>query len=216
MHVFISPTGNREIWAARPDGYFTEEEWKQIHPDKIYSVIGTNHYRLIVFPYDSVMDNEAEMKGFPPDDVSVSTPEGTWMECDELLEIRLAQLRQSRLDELNAIFGRASENAHCLSSAGIEINANETANRNIASLIIAMEASGQETVQFCAYDNHFHEVTLAQLKTMQLEIIAHAQALYALKWYLREKINAADTIEALKAIEMDFGEGEKNGAAPSL
>ena len=98
-----------------------------------------------------------------------------------------------------------------MSFLGFEINADEKANRNISSLIIALEATGHETVRFCAYDNSFHDVTLAQLKTMQLEIIANAQMIYQKKWVLREQINLAGTIEELDAIAIDFDKGEGDG-----
>lgn len=42
---------------------------------------------------------------------------------------------------------------------------------------------------------------------MQLEIIANAQAIYARKWALRERIHAAETIGALTAVEIGFDEG---------
>ena len=32
MPVFLSPDGNPEIWAQKPDGYFTPEEWAAAHP----------------------------------------------------------------------------------------------------------------------------------------------------------------------------------------
>lgn len=32
MPVFFSPDGNAEVWAARPEGYFTPEEWRAAHP----------------------------------------------------------------------------------------------------------------------------------------------------------------------------------------
>ena len=71
-----------------------------------------------------------------------------------------------------------------------------------------MEATGEQTVQFCAYDNSFYDVSLAQLKTMQLEIIAKAQALYQGKWMLREQINAALTLDELDAVSITFNEEE--------
>lgn len=120
------------------------------------------------------------------------------------VEPTLEEVKAEKLGELNVAFVMASQSAHCLSSAGFEINADETANRNISSLIIAMEATGQETVQFCAFDNTFHAVTLGQLRTMQLEIIANAQAIYQQKWVLRERINTAETIEALDVIDITF------------
>ena len=203
MTIYISPTGNREIWNVRPEGYCTDEEWKVFHPDKMYSVIGTNTVRFVGFPYD-YMENEVEMSCLPPDDVSVSTTQGRWIESKELVTVKMLELKNAKLEELNALFENASNRAHCLSSTGFEINADETANRNISSLIIALEASGQETVQFCAYDNSFHTVTLDQLKAMQLEIIANAQALYARKWALRELINEAETNEELDEINIVF------------
>ena len=32
MPVFYSPEGNPEVWAQKPDGYFTPEEWDVAHP----------------------------------------------------------------------------------------------------------------------------------------------------------------------------------------
>lgn len=33
MGKYYSPTGNYEVWDTKPDGYFTLEEWKALHPD---------------------------------------------------------------------------------------------------------------------------------------------------------------------------------------
>lgn len=32
MATFYSPEGNAEVWASKPDGYFTPEEWAAAHP----------------------------------------------------------------------------------------------------------------------------------------------------------------------------------------
>ena len=32
MPTFFSPAGNPEIWAQKPDGYMTPEEWEALHP----------------------------------------------------------------------------------------------------------------------------------------------------------------------------------------
>ena len=32
MATFYSPTGNPEVWASKPDGYLTPEEWSTLHP----------------------------------------------------------------------------------------------------------------------------------------------------------------------------------------
>ena len=31
-NVYYSPDGNPEIWEAKPDGYFTPQEWAEAHP----------------------------------------------------------------------------------------------------------------------------------------------------------------------------------------
>ena len=36
MAKFYSPTGNIEVWAQKPDGYYTEEEWAELHPPTPY------------------------------------------------------------------------------------------------------------------------------------------------------------------------------------
>lgn len=32
MPKFYSPTGNFEVWAEKPTGYYTEAEWAELHP----------------------------------------------------------------------------------------------------------------------------------------------------------------------------------------
>lgn len=32
MPTFFSPKGNPEVWATKPDGYYTPEEWATLHP----------------------------------------------------------------------------------------------------------------------------------------------------------------------------------------
>lgn len=123
----------------------------------------------------------------------------------------LDEVKKDKLSELNRIFEQISENgnASCFSSLGFEINADEAANRNISNLIYALERTGQETVQFCAFDNTFHEVSLAGLQTMKLEIISHMHGIYRRKWELREHINAAETIDDVNAVEIDSGLDEE-------
>ncbi|EEO27896.1 DUF4376 domain-containing protein [Oxalobacter paraformigenes] len=116
----------------------------------------------------------------------------------------LETVRQRKLAELDAAFASASGKAHCLFSAGFEVNADETASQNVANLVLSMEAKGQETARFRAYDNTFHELRLSQLKTLQLEIIAHREALYARKWALRDAIAAARSVKALENIDITF------------
>jgi hypothetical protein len=32
MPKYYSPSGNIEVWDKKPDGYFTVEEWQELHP----------------------------------------------------------------------------------------------------------------------------------------------------------------------------------------
>lgn len=36
MGKYYSPSGNFEVWDTQPDGYFTEEEWAELHPPTPY------------------------------------------------------------------------------------------------------------------------------------------------------------------------------------
>jgi len=36
MPKYYSPTGNIEVWDSKPDGYYTEEEWAELHPPVPY------------------------------------------------------------------------------------------------------------------------------------------------------------------------------------
>lgn len=113
-------------------------------------------------------------------------------------------VRARKLNELNSLFEQAETNGTLESSVGFTIDANERANRDIDGLIKALENTPEETVMFCAADNSFHEVTLDNLKTMQLEVIGYGQQLYQTKWELRTRIMAAETKEEIDAIEIKF------------
>ena len=36
MANYYSPNGNFEVWDTKPDGYYTEEEWAELHPPVPY------------------------------------------------------------------------------------------------------------------------------------------------------------------------------------
>lgn len=36
MGKYYSPSGNYEVWDEKPDGYYTEAEWKELHPEPIH------------------------------------------------------------------------------------------------------------------------------------------------------------------------------------
>ena len=114
--------------------------------------------------------------------------------------------RANKLSELSTAFEDASEMAHLTSSLGFQIDANETANRDIEGLTLVM--SDTDTTLFCDYNNQFHEVTRAQLETMGREIVANSQRLYQIKWQYRSLIEAATTVDELDAITIRFDKTE--------
>lgn len=128
--------------------------------------------------------------------------------------VPLEELRAAKLQDLAAWFTWASDNAHLTSTViGYEIDADETANRNIEGLIKAVEAGNlQEPVYFMDYDNQVRPVDLNMLKVMQLEVIANGQALYQQKWALRSAIEAAQSKAELDAIEIPAVGGSDAGA----
>lgn len=118
--------------------------------------------------------------------------------------VTLEEARAAALARLGAAFAAAEETGKVTSSAGFVIDATERSNRDIEGLITSMEAGGTQETTFCAADNSFHSVTLDQLKTMRLEVIAYGQALYARKWGLRTAIESAESAEAVQAVDINF------------
>ena len=129
--------------------------------------------------------------------------DGTWYEKGHAQQRPLEEARTEKLTELEAAFNTASQKAHCTSSVGFEIDADETANRNIEGLVLVMQP--EKTTLFRAYDNTFHEVTREQLETMRKEIVFNSQYLYQAKWTMEARIRAAETAEALKIIVVTPG-----------
>ena len=130
---------------------------------------------------------------------------GTYFEAPELPEETLETKKAAKLEELGVMFAKAEAEAYLTSSLGFVINAGEKANRDIDGLVKLMEAMpDMQTVDFCCYDNSFKSVTLADLKTLQVEVILSGNALYAQKWAFRNTINAATTKEELDALQIGF------------
>lgn len=114
------------------------------------------------------------------------------------------EARTKKLKELSQKHHEAEESGILQSFIGFPIDANERANRDVSGLISQMEMTSVDKTQFCDANNDFHEVTLDNLKTMQLELIQYAQSLYATKWQLRAAIEAAKTVDELNAIDIKF------------
>ena len=129
--------------------------------------------------------------------------EGAFGEIAEYVApvIPIEDQKQQKLADLSKWFEWASENAHVTSSLGFEIDADATAKRDIDGLITVVEEGAvQAPVGFMDYNNQVHPVTLSNLKTMRLEVIANGQSLYQQKWALRLAIESAETQEELDLV----------------
>ena len=121
---------------------------------------------------------------------------------------KLENVKARKLAELNRAMEEAkvSSSVSILSSTGYTVNANTTAKQNVDGLIMAMTATGREVVGFMTYDNQLINMTLEQLKTIQLELISYGNNLYARKWALRSQIEACKTKEEVDAIVISYAD----------
>lgn len=119
-------------------------------------------------------------------------------------EPTVEEIRELKLESLNNQFENVRNTAWIMSSLGFEADANEVANTNIDGLIKTVKATGQEPVYFCDKNNQYHALSLAELETLQLEVIQNGQNLYAQKWAYRDAINAATTVEEINAVDIQF------------
>ena len=128
--------------------------------------------------------------------------DGNWYEKGHAPQRPLEEIKVAKLIELGTAFEKASQTAHCLSSAGFEINADETANRNIEGLVLVLKP--EESTLFRSYDNSFHKVTKEQLEMMRKEIAVNSQRLCQIKWQIEAAIDVAETLDELNAINVAF------------
>lgn len=140
----------------------------------------------------------------PEEDLEVSDING-WTYLKDLCphktqEMILSETRLQKLNELKQKSIQALDTAYVLSSLGFKVDANTTAVRDLEGLVII----GADTVMFCDFDNEFHPLNKEQVLTLQREVLLNGQNLYAQKWSFRKRINEAETVEAINAIEIHF------------
>ena len=166
---------------------------------KNLEVIDGNWYKLVYAnrpkaeAYQTVKTNE--------------TPElidGKYTITYSVEDMSIESIRSKKVNELASAFKKINSNATIVSSLGFTIDAGETANRDINGLITVMEATGLNSTQFCDANNEFHVVSLADCKTMLLEIIQNAQALYQQKWAYRDYIASEENIADLSNLTIEF------------
>lgn len=140
----------------------------------------------------------------------VQDPETNARSIEKIPEQTVEEARSEKMRALDSAFTSWYEDGATLkSSLGFEADSDSRANQDVNGLVTAAEAmAAAETAEtkltFMDANNEGHQVGLAELKTLQLEIIQAGKAAYQEKWKLRAAIEAATTKEELDAIEIVF------------
>jgi hypothetical protein len=119
---------------------------------------------------------------------------------EEEQQFTLKELKTKKLGELDrAFYVWRSKQATLVSSLGFEADADERAMIDVSGLV-ALEAPAV----FMDANNVPHELTADQIKILHKEIIQSGNKAYETKWALRNAISAAESKDALEAIELKF------------
>ena len=118
----------------------------------------------------------------------------------------LDEAKAAKLSESKAAFAAAEADGFVVSSLGFRADATRRSIGDIEGLI-DLVSSGVLTapVTFRDYDNAYHSLTLDQLNTLRLEAKGRGPLLYARKWELEDAVDAAETVEAVQAIDAGAG-----------
>lgn len=149
----------------------------------------------------------------------VQDPETNARTVEAIPENTVDEVRTEKLQALDSAFNAwYTDGATLKSSLGFEADSDSRAMQDVNGLVTAAEAmAAAETAEtkliFMDANNQGHEVGLAELETLRLEIIQAGQAAYQEKWKLRAAIEAAKTKEELDAIEIAFHPADFSKAA---
>ena len=128
------------------------------------------------------------------------------MSIEEIPEPTFEEVKTEKESELASVAGQYDQykcdSMYITSSLGFRVNADIRSQTNMQGLIDVL--SDTDSTKYKDYDNVFQTVTKADLTTMKAEAITNGQNLYAQKWQLQAKIDAATTVEELNAIEIAF------------
>lgn len=92
-----------------------------------------------------------------------------------------------------------------VSSQGFKVNGDRRTKDNLQDLVTFFDLQAKEgKIEYRDYDNVNRELTKEQVQTLLLEHVANGQALYTQKWAKQEAINAAESFDDLRAVELTF------------
>ncbi len=138
----------------------------------------------------------------------VQDPETNARSIEKIPEQTVEEARSEKMRALDSAFTSWYEDGATLkSSLGFEADSDSRAMQDVNGLVTAVEAQAtlsDSGVIFMDAHNEGHQLTLDQLKLLQLEIIGAGSAAYQEKWKLRDAIEKAKTKEELEKIEIAF------------
>ena len=118
----------------------------------------------------------------------------------------LDEAKAAKLSEIKAAFAAAEADGFVESSLGFRADATRRSIGDIEGLIDLVSSGALPTpVTFRDYDNAYHSLTLDQLNTLRLEAKGRGPLLSARKWELEAAVDAAETVEAVQAIDAGAG-----------
>ena len=123
---------------------------------------------------------------------------GIILMLDEVKEVYKANLKAFFKQYENEL---VNPNIHIHSDLGFEINADIRSQNNVRALITLLESSDAKTIYYKDYDNKDHDLTLDQLKSILFEMCNYVNYIYKKKWESKKKIEDAEFIDELLAIE---------------
>ena len=123
---------------------------------------------------------------------------GIILMLDEVKEVYKAGLKAFFKQYENEL---VNPNIHIHSDLGFEINADIRSQNNVRALITLLESSDAETISYKDYDNKDHDLTLDQLKSILFEMCNYVNYIYKKKWESKKRIEDAEFIDELLAIE---------------
>ena len=114
----------------------------------------------------------------------------------------LEEAKAAKLEEIRAAFAAAEADGYVESSLGFRADATRRSIEDIDGLIDLVSSGALPApVTFRDYDNLYHSLTLDRLNALRLEAKGRGPMLYARKWELEAAVEAAETVEAVQAID---------------
>lgn len=99
MPKYYSPEGNLEVWEQKPQGYYTVEEWEEMHPPTPYVPTIDEQIEMLDHQYNS--DKAVLMSQYTEADIDGDS------ELKESIKAELVALREQYDSDYEEIVGGA-------------------------------------------------------------------------------------------------------------